>query len=55
MNLFQLVRELAMDIENTGISNHDTQQDNSLKLTGFYNSKANLKALFTRYDLDKSF
>lgn len=46
MNLFQLVHELAMDIENAGISNRDTQQDNNLKLMGFYNLKANLKVLF---------
>lgn len=43
-----------MDIENANISNWETQKDNNLKVIGFYNSKAELIALFKRYALETS-
>ncbi|XP_044500271.1 uncharacterized protein LOC123221497 [Mangifera indica] len=51
-NPFQWVPEPAVDVENTGITNRATQRGNRLQIMGFYNSKAELRALFRTYALE---
>lgn len=50
-NIFQWVLELAINVNNVGISNWEIQIDNSLKVKCFYYLKTELIALFERYAL----